>query len=421
MADFVVTSSGVIFKYRAEQRDNGWVSRKLRDHDSVTLSRTFTFKRGDLVTTPDEADTDDDFEAFEYEFRFASRSGGYFHIEGRIFDIPNKVLIADAGLVLSRKLFIAERNISIFNRIAGLLPSNQDIVIGGDRSENIPIHAFQELLRKFPSTTEMNHYSEARVASVVGDYFALMKDAQQRYESYLNKTRSILKAAPLNQPELLRTELEKYTLIRDTIADWLRDGVKRSEADWQKMIVSFLLLIFPKYVAVLQNVHVQDFYSTTDTTRNRYIDLALIDASGNIDLIEVKKPFEDALLNRVTYRDNYIPSKELAGSIMQAEKYIFHLSKWGVAGEKKLTNKYADQLPPDMNIRITNPKAMIILGRDRLKNGSSALNKVQLLDLEVIKRKYANMMDIMTYDDLLRRLENIIASLKRRAEAEEAL
>ena len=35
----------------------------------------------------------------------------------------------------------------------------------------------------------------------------------------------------------------------------------------------------------------------------------------------------------------------------------------------------------------------------------------QLLDFEVIKRKYANMMDIITYDDLLRRLNNTIVAL----------
>lgn len=416
MIDFVTSTSGVVLTYRSDQPGNGWVWKELQDHSSVTLSRVFTFKREDLLSEPDEADAEDDFEAFTYQFHFAVRHEGYFHIEGRIFDIPNKVLIADAGLPLSRKLFVAERNISIMSRIADLLPANQDIIIGGSRRENIPIPTFQELLRKFPNTTEVNHYAAARVASVVGDYFTLMKDAKDRYETYLNKTRSVLNAPPLSQPELLRTELEKYILIRDTIAGWLRDAETRSEADWQKMIIGFLLLIFPKYVAVLQNVHVHDFYSTGDTTRNRYIDIALVDASGNIDVIEVKKPFEDALLSRVTYRGNHTPSKELAGSIMQAEKYLFHLSKWGVAGEKKLTAKYAKDLPPGLTIRITNPKAMIILGRDRRQDGSSALDHAQLLDLEVIKRKYANIMDIMTYDDLLRRLENIIASLRRRVE-----
>lgn len=181
-----------------------------------------------------------------------------------------------------------------------------------------------------------------------------------------------------------------------------------------------MLLIFPKYVAVLSNVKVVDAYSTPGAAKNRLIDLALIDAAGNIDVIEVKKPFENALLSRGTYRDNHMPSKELAGSIMQAEKYLFHLSKWGVAGEKKLRDIYAEVRPPDLTIRITNPKAMIILGRDRRQDGSSALEPAQQLDLEVIKRKYANMMDIMTYDDLLRRLKNIIASLDRRVkEADE--
>jgi hypothetical protein len=58
---------------------------------------------------------------------------------------------------------------------------------------------------------------------------------------------------------------------------------------------------------------------------------------------------------------------------------------------------------------------MIILGRDRRPNGSPAVDASQQLDLEIIKRKYSNMIDLLTYDDLLRRLDNIIASLRSRA------
>jgi hypothetical protein len=86
-----------------------------------------------------------------------------------------------------------------------------------------------------------------------------------------------------------------------------------------------------------------------------------------------------------------------------------------LAGEKALTQRYASKLPPNLTIRITNPKAMIILGRDRQTNGAAALDASQHLDLEIIKRKYANMIDVLTYDDLLRRLDNIIVSLQRRA------
>ncbi|MGT2492077.1 Shedu immune nuclease family protein [Cupriavidus basilensis] len=167
--------------------------------------------------------------------------------------------------------------------------------------------------------------------------------------------------------------------------------------------------LFPKYIKVLENITIHDYYSDPGKKTNRYIDIALVDANGNLDVIEVKKPFDDKILRKSPYRGNSIPTSELSGSIMQAEKYLFHLSKWGVKGETTLTTKYATELPTGMRIRISNPKAIIIVGRDQI--GGANMTGSQLLDFEVIKRKYANMMDIITYDDLLRRLNNTIAAL----------
>jgi hypothetical protein len=160
----------------------------------------------------------------------------------------------------------------------------------------------------------------------------------------------------------------------------------------------------------LENVRVDDFYSARDRVRRRFIDIALVDAAGNLDIIEIKRPHGEGLLSYSDYRENGFPSRGLSGAIMQAEKYLFHLSKWGVAGERALTRRHAGRLPAGMTIRVTNPKAMIILGRDP-EDGNAGERAV---DLEVVKRKYANMIDIMTYDDLLRRLENVIASLRLR-------
>jgi hypothetical protein len=91
---------------------------------------------------------------------------------------------------------------------------------------------------------------------------------------------------------------------------------------------------------------------------------------------------------------------------MQVEKYLFHLNKWGVAGEKALNAKYSGDLPAGLQIKVVNPKALVILGRD---NNFTAQ---ETFDFEIIRRKYANLMDIITYDDLLRRLDNIIAQLR---------
>lgn len=62
-----------------------------------------------------------------------------------------------------------------------------------------------------------------------------------------------------------------------------------------------------------------------------------------------------------------------------------------------------------MQIRISNPKAIVIVGRDQI--GNASMTGSQLLDFEVIKRKYANIIDILTYDDILRRLNNTISAL----------
>jgi hypothetical protein len=241
-----------------------------------------------------------------------------------------------------------------------------------------------------------------------------MRSAREQYETYLSKRKSFVTDAPLAQDHLLQAEIDKFVYVRDTILAWLASATSYSERDWQKMIIKIILLIFPKYVAVLENVEITDFYTSPDRTRRRYIDLCLVDAGGNLDVIEIKKPFDNVVLSNSLYRDNSIPTRELSGSIMQAEKYLFHLSKWGVVGERELSYRYASNLPTPMPIRITNPKAMIILGRDCHPDGRRALTDRQLFDLEVIKRKYANMMDILTYDELLRRLNNIIASLAKR-------
>ena len=78
------------------------------------------------------------------------------------------------------------------------------------------------------------------------------------------------------------------------------------------------------------------------------------------------------------------------------------MNKWGRAGEKEIYEKRRSELPPGLELKITNPKALILLGRD------NDFTSEHRFDFEIIRRKYANMLDIMTYDDLLRRIDNIL-------------
>ncbi|WP_210150741.1 Shedu anti-phage system protein SduA domain-containing protein [Chryseobacterium scophthalmum] len=91
---------------------------------------------------------------------------------------------------------------------------------------------------------------------------------------------------------------------------------------------------------------------------------------------------------------------------MQIEKYIYYLNRWGEDGEKYLTKKYKDKIPEGFNINITNPKGIIIMGRIK------GLTLEQKKDFEVVKRKYKNVLDIISYDDLLNRLKLTIEQIK---------
>lgn len=413
MIEFRVTKRHIMLDYRPEDQGGAWLVAQLK-LGKARLSKVFYFSKDDLVGDLQEWD-DESFEDQNFTFRLASKAGDYYRIPGRIFSIDNDVLIAPADVAVKRKTFAAERDISIMKRLAKFYPAGAPIKLGGPDEDAVPAELFETMLRRFPNTMEVNRYAEARVATILEGFLDPFKDVRREYEDYLSKRGSVLAGKSLPQTKLLETEIAKFEYVREVIAGLLAGGTNRAEADWQRLIVPLLLLIFPKYVAVLEKVRLEDHYFVPGDRTRREIDISLVDANGNLDIIEIKKPFENAILARAEYRKNFIPAKELGGTIMQAEKYLFHLAKWGVEGERRITNRYASKLPAGLTVKITSPKAMIIIGRDQAVGGSPALSARQLFDFEIIKRKYANMIDIMTYDDLLRRLDRVIASLKSRA------
>ena len=70
-------------------------------------------------------------------------------------DTRRSVISAEVGVKLERNVFVAERNISIFRKIAELVDPGQPIIVGGSQTGAIPISDFQALLSKFPSTGEL--------------------------------------------------------------------------------------------------------------------------------------------------------------------------------------------------------------------------------------------------------------------------
>lgn len=134
-----------------------------------------------------------------------------------------------------------------------------------------------------------------------------------------------------------------------------------------------------------------------------------MDTNGFIDILEIKKPDVQLITKQASYRNNYVPVREFSGAVQQMEKYIFCLSSIEKSQEQvinKLKAKLEEDNLSEIEPQIVSPKGILLLGR------SNEFNTQQKRDFEIIKRQYKNIADIMTYDDLLNRINNIINSLK---------
>ena len=302
------------------------------------------------------------------------------------------------------KVFIAEGDISIFKKIEQLI--NEDIYIGGNNSNAIAEIDFRGIINDFPSQYEKKLYSEARLTNVIKEFFSSTINAEKKFEKYIDK-KATNKGQNLTKL-FSDIELFKYQTILKKLEGMLLSEVSYSENQWQDEILQIILLLYPKYFLVFKEAPIKAKYDKEKNIREeKFIDILLVDSDGNIDLIEIKKPSNSSLMTKGQYRNNHIPLRELSGTVMQIEKYIYYLNRWGENGEEELTKKYKAEIPEGFEINITNPKGFIIMGRE------NDLSIEQKKDFEVVKRKYKNVIDIISYDDLLNRLKFTIEQIKK--------
>ncbi len=381
---------GLYLVYTPENNSGEWLRQQLDKKGKASISaRVFTVTRDRLVELNFDSG---DYEENNFVFLIGVVSAGYNIIDREVLGITYDLGI-HVSIRLERKTFCAERNISIFRRFNDF--GLDSLTIGGEAEEALPAEVFNRLLKKFPNSYELDRYAKARISSIIRNYLPIEEDFQINYESYLDKKESHKGSQPLEV--LAPYESEKFGELVEKVDQMLSNFSSYSETQWQDEILQIVLLLFPRYIRAFKEGPVNDSWAK----KSRRVDFLLVDASGFIDIIEIKKPIDQNLVTINRYRDNHVPLRELSGTIMQVEKYLYHFNRWGQRGEEKLREDYDSKLPEDVEIKIVNPSGIIIMGRD------NDLTDEQKNDFEVIRRKYRNILDIITYDDLLRRLKAI--------------
>jgi hypothetical protein len=282
------------------------------------------------------------------------------------------------------------------------------VYIGGNHPDGcIPTETFELLIKKFPKTAELDYYANARIATIVKEFFPRAEQHEIKFDKYMERKEKNLSAAftPSIQTSFKENaviEFRQFNGIKQELVELLNRADSVSEQVWQEQIHGLLRLLYPKYIAGVREAAIKGV-----DRHDKRPDFLLIDANGYIDVLEIKKPGVQLLTKQSSYRNNYVPVRDLAGAIQQIEKYIYCLNAWGKDGEEELQKQLSSKLPATVIPKIVNPQGILILGR------SEQFNRQQKDDFELIKRQYKHIAEIMTYDDLIRRIDNIIAALDK--------
>ena len=365
--------------------------------DTWVISRTFSIYKKHLRF--------EDIEQNELQFCIGIVYGEYTLIDSDVIGTEHDFYFSN-NIKLDKRYFVAYRNISILKKIDQVV--DQDMYIGGEHGEGcIPVETFELLIKKFPKTAELNYYANARIATILKEFYPNTEQYEIKFDKFMERQEKSLSSTFSHNiqtafKENAAIEFQQFNGIKHNLNELLNRADSVSEKVWQEQIHGLLRLLYPKYIAGIREIKIKGV-----DIHDKCPDFLLVDANGYVDVLEIKTPRVQLLTKQSSYRNNYVPVRDLAGAVQQIEKYIYCLNAWGKDGEQQLQKQLSNKLPATVTPKIVNPQGILLLGRSNQFNGQ------QKNDFELIKRQYKHIAEIMTYDDLIHRIDSTIAALNQ--------
>lgn len=249
MISFKKVENLIIATYSTRSDNLDWLYEKFKDDENYAFQKTFTFGKKDLVNELQENSIEDSSQINPFlnsrfnepdpiDFVFATLQNDYFLITKGVLTEKLDIFIHNE-LEITIDLFVVERDISIFKKIETLI--NEDVYIGGTNPNAIQEEQFLELINQFPNQYEKKLYADAKITSLIKEFFSTTKDIERKFQKYLNKKES---QRGINLTKTFQaTELEKYETIFEKLTVMLFDENNYSENQWQKEILQIILLL----------------------------------------------------------------------------------------------------------------------------------------------------------------------------------
>jgi hypothetical protein len=169
------------------------------------------------------------------------------------------------------------------------------------------------------------------------------------------------------------------------------------ESWWHSYIKSNILLMQQGYIKALNKLNVA-------VGETKFPDFCLVTHDNYLDILEIKKP-DTALVKLDSSRGNYYWDPEMSKAVSQTENYIEQVSSKASDVRSYLLDK------EKIDVKAVRPRGIILAG-----NADAFSNQKQRDDFRLLSQGIKSI-TILTYDELLARLNNYIVVLEQFAKS----
>jgi len=208
----------------------------------------------------------------------------------------------------------------------------------------------------------------------------------------------------LNQilPDFLKAEAMSSIAIKAVEIDSLKRlaaefkvelNNQHPESWWQNYIQARILIMQQGYIRPVEKMNVA-------IGNTKFPDFALVTHDNYLDILEIKKP-DTIILKEDKGRGNYHWDTEISRAIIQVENYLEHISNQASQVRSFVKDTYG------LELKVVRPRGFILAG-----NSAEFSSQKQRDDFRLLSHGLKNV-TVITYDELLVRLENHIRVLEK--------
>lgn len=409
------------------ETESDWLEEKLEEDQDFQIYKTFSFSKKDLISKDEESSI-----CYDYKFVLGEKVQNYFKIDKEKISATFDLYI-DASLSIDQSWFVTssskrsryqdktgeEKSSSIYGNILYAFKNfykHDKLFIDIDSDSNfeddglhITQSTYKDFVKIFPTATNVKYQTLSIFTNLLKSELDVV-NYEEIYGRYKSREISVRNKEDIKTEEICKQEKVKFIYAKDQLLKSLERSAAGEfihEDEFSKLIAQIFCFLNPKYVKIHTKLNISDY---TGARANCQADLSLIDCEGNIDLIEVKSPQAyPNLFRKRQYRNHYVPSGELSGAINQLEQYLKCLTKM-TTEEISNKNPALQNEMGEIKLKAVHPKGYIIFGRDAASFNGDNINQKKL-DFELIKNTYKDVVDIITFDELVQRFDRIISFL----------